>query len=118
MNDDTYSVGGTSDNVDNGNGIEEGLAGNDIPEGVDSRSGYSRNQHEPNALWLDIKLHQILQVFGSFETLLSLLCGPVSLGFSRKVSQPTRVDGRDSGRVRKSQTQNFESSPHRVGSAG
>jgi len=116
MNNGTYSVGGTSDNVNNGNSIEEGLASNDIPEGIDSRSRYSTNQREPNALWLDIKLHQILQVFGSFETLLSLFCGPVSLSFSGKVSQPTRVDGRDSRRVRKGQTQNFEGSSHRVGS--
>jgi len=76
------------------------------------------NHHEADALRLEVKLHQILQVFRSFKTLLSLLCGPVSLSFSGKASQPTRVDGRDSGRVRKGQTQNFESSPHRVGSAG
>ena len=117
LNSGTYSVGRTSDNVNDGNSVEEGLASNDIPEGIDSRSRYSTNQHEPNALWLDIKLHQILQVFGSFETLLSFLCGPVSLSFSGKASQPTGIDGGDSGRVRKGQTQNFESSSHRIGSA-
>jgi len=29
----TYSVGGTSDNVDHRNGVEKGLASNDVPGG-------------------------------------------------------------------------------------
>jgi hypothetical protein len=29
-----HGVGGTSDNVDDGDGVEEGLASDDIPEGV------------------------------------------------------------------------------------
>lgn len=29
-----YSIGGTSDNVNDGDGVEEGLASDDIPEGI------------------------------------------------------------------------------------
>lgn len=33
-NDETHSVGGSSNNVNDGNGVEERLAGNDISKGI------------------------------------------------------------------------------------
>ena len=45
-NNGTYGIGGTSDNINDSNGVEEGLASNDIPKGIGYRSRYSMNQRE------------------------------------------------------------------------
>jgi len=39
------------------------------------------------------------------------------MSFRRGANQPTGVDGGDSGRVRKGQTQNLEGGSHRIGPA-
>ena len=82
--DDAYGVGRTSDDIDDGNSIEEGPASNDIPESADIDS-HATGKQESNKLWLEIKLHQNFQVFRCFQTLLGFLCGEVNLCLSWKV---------------------------------
>ena len=83
-NDGTHGVCGTSDNVNDSNSVEEGLASNDVPEGIAIGQGVLWIWEKSNALWLEIELHQIFQVFWGFETFLSLLCRNVSQIFTKK----------------------------------
>jgi len=85
----THGVGGTSDDVDDRNSVEERLASDDIPEWTGPFE-MCHGTTSSNVLWFEVKLHQNFQVFRGLETLLCLLCGGVNLRFSVKtpIDQP------------------------------